>query len=90
MRLIWKWITGKFLYSHLQLVVTATDGGTPPKSIDSYLQVIVNRNRFPPRFNDTRLIINIYENQPRGEFKQLDAYDLDTKVRFCFEDHGED
>ena len=61
--------------------MNAADGGTPPKTDDTILKVIVDRNLYRPRFNDSVLLLQIYENQPPGDiFKEISAYDLDSKV----------
>ena len=61
----------------------AQDGGFIPKQDVKGLTVTVKRNLNSPRFNETSLVLNIYEDYPTLTiFYTVDAYDLDTKV--CF------
>ena len=64
-----------------QIRVVASDGGTPPLTAMTLVQVYVNRNLNAPRFENSNYEKEILETQPLGlPFVEVDAMDDDSKV----------
>ena len=64
-----------------QIRVLASDGGDPPQSATTTVNVVVRRNLYPPVFSPRRIELNIYENARLGvTIATVNATDRDTKV----------
>lgn len=61
--------------------MVAADGGTPPQTAMTVVNVHVNRNQFPPRFETESYTPKILEIQSLGvPFIRAQAKDQDSKV----------
>ncbi|KAM4677086.1 protocadherin gamma-C5-like isoform 2-T2 [Discoglossus pictus] len=79
-----------------QLILTAIDGGVPPRSGSQYITiVIVDSNDNPPKFDQSLYKANILENIPVNTvFIQLNATDLDeglnAEIEYYFDSRTSD
>ncbi len=71
----------------LQIRVVAKDGGTPPLSAVTLVNVNVNRNLNAPRFENANYQQTVLETQPLGvAFVQVQAKDTDQRVSALLDD----
>ena len=73
------------ILSYLQVRVIARDGGTPPRSDITVVDVTVIRNLARPRFDPTAYTTRIIETLPLGEpIIAVRATDDDARVLYLF------